>query len=234
MAESKDSDLGDGANQNQGDEQNSEINKSLETLLKGFKVIEERFDVVEAQQKALQGNKDRDVNRALDETKKLKEGFAEFREYTEKYGDDAERRFEQDQTLQRLSELADNLEIAQRKSAEAEQAANADVVDPELLKKYGIDPQSAEYLAQVKGGLTGLDAALAVAKGSKPPVQNEGDATGASGGAGGAGTTQTAQSILKADYNKALDEAAKEAGHLTPLVLQNIEDEYAKKGLTVE
>ena len=234
MAESKDSDLGGGANQNPGDEQNSEITKTLDTLLAGFKVIEERFDAVESQQKALQGNKDRGVNQALEETKKLKEGFAEFREYSEKYGDDAERRFEQDLTLQRLSELADNLEAVQKKSAEAEQAANADVVDPELLKKYGIDPQSAEYFAQVKGGLTGLDAALAVAKGSKPPVQNEGEATGASGGAGGAGTTQTAQAILKADYTKALDDAAKEAGFLTPLQFQNIEDEYVKKGLLTE
>ncbi|KKL07519.1 hypothetical protein LCGC14_2585230, partial [marine sediment metagenome] len=130
-----------------------------------------------------------------------------------------------------LAELAGTLEAAQKKSAEAEQAANADVVDPELLKKYGIDLQSPEYLAQAKGGLTGLDAVLATAKGSKPPEPNEGDATGASGGAGGAGTTQTAQSILKADYNKALDEAAKEAGHLTPRVLQAIEDEYVKKGM---
>ncbi len=231
MAESKDSDLGGGANQNPGDEQNSEITKTLDTLLAGFKVIEERFDAVESQQKALQGNKDRGVNQALEETKKLKEGFAEFREYSEKYGDDAERRFEQDLTLQRLSELADNLEAVQKKSAEAEQAANADVVDPELLKKYGIDPQSAEYLAQVKGGLTGLDAALAVAKGSKPPVQNESDATGASGGAGGSGTTQTAQAILKADYTKALDDAAEETGHLSPMVLQEIEDKYVKRGL---
>ncbi len=234
MAESKDSDLGGGANQNPGDEQNSEITKTLDTLLAGFKGIEERFVAVEAQQKALQGDKDRGVNQAIEDSKEAKEGFAEFREYTKKYGDDAEQRFEQDQTLKRLAELADTLEAAQKKSAEAEQAANADVVDPELLKKYGIDLQSPEYLAQAKGGLTGLDAVLATAKGSKPPEPNEGEATGASGGAGGSGTTQTAQAILKSDFNKALDDAAKETGHLTPRALQAIEDEYTKKGLLTE
>ncbi len=234
MAESTDSDLGEGANQTPGDEQNSEINKTLDTLLKGFEGIEKRFDAVEAQQKALQGDKDRGVNQAREDAKEAKEGFAAFREYTERYGDDAEQRFEQDQTLQRLTTLADNLEAVQKKTAEAEQKANADVVNPELLKKYGIDPQSPEYLAQVKGGLSGFEAVLATAKGSNPPVQNEGDATGASGGAGGSGTTQTAQAILKGDYEKALDDAAIETGHLTPQALQNIEEEYLKKGLLME
>ncbi len=234
MANEKDSGLDDGANQNPGDEQNSELNAQLETLLAGFKVIEERFDAVEKQQQALQGNKDRGINEVRKDQDELKEGFAEFREYTEKYGDDAEIRFQQDQTLQRLSKLADTLEATQREAAEAQQNLDAETVDPKLLEKYGIDLQSPEYLEQVKGGLTGLDAVLATAKGSKPPVQNEGDATGASGGAGGSGTTQTAQAILKADYTKALDDAAKEAGFLTPLQFQNIEDEYVKKGLLTE
>ncbi len=121
------------------------------------------------------------------------------------------------------------LEIAT--AAEAEQEKSLNEVDPELLKKYDVDPQSAEYLAQVKAGLTGYDAVLATALGEKPPVQKEGDTTGASGGAGGSGSVATAQAVLKAEKEKALDKAQEEYGFLTPTQLQNIDEEFGKKGL---
>ena len=223
----KDSDLGDGANQNQGDSDGSNVNAELETLLKGFG---ERLDVMESQQKALQGDKDRGVNKALKDTQELKEGFAEFKEYTEKYGDDAESRFEQDLAIQRLSKLADTLEAAQQETDKASQALDADKVSPELLEKHGIDPQSPEYLAQVKAGLTGLDLALAVASGAKPLERKEGDATGASGGAGGSGTTSAAQQNLQAQFDKELDKQ----DFWTPIALHNLEEEYRKKGMLLD
>ena len=226
-----DSGLGEGANQNPGDSDGSNIGAELKTSLEAMLT---RLDVVESQQKALQSGKDRDVNVVRKESAELKKEFATFKQYQEKFGDEAEQRFEQDLLLQRLSGQLERFEEAEKETVLAEQKKSLDEVDPELLKKYGIDPQSPEYLAQVKGGLSGLDAVLATATGKKPPVQNEGDATGASGGAGGSGTTQTAQAILKSDFNKALDDAAKETGHLTPRALQAIEDEYTKKGLLTE
>ena len=66
---------------------------------------------------------------------------------------------------------------------------------------------------------------------NKPPPQKEGDATGASGGAGGAGAVQTAQAVLKDQKDRALDKAQEEYGFLTPTQLQEIDDEFAKKGL---
>ena len=226
-----DSGLGEGANQNPGDSDGSNIGAELKTSLDALLV---RLDVVESHQKTQQSEKDRGINKVQKESAELKKEFATFRAYQEKYGDDAEARLEQDLSLQRFTGHLDRLEAAESKAALAERDYSLDEVDPELLKKYGIDPQSPEYLAQVKGGLSGFEAVLATAKGSKPPVQNEGDATGASGGAGGSGTTQTAQAILKSDFNKALDDAAKETGHLTPRALQAIEDEYTKKGLLTE
>lgn len=223
-----DGDLGDGANQDQGDSDGSNVNTELKTLLEESN---KRLETLEAQQKALQGDKDRGVNKALKEQQELKEEFATFKAYSEKYGDDAEQRFEQDMVLQRLNSLADKLEGAEKEAAEAEQAASLDKVDPELLKKYGVDPQSAEYLAQVKAGLSGFEAVMATMSGTKPPEPKEGDATGASGGAGGTGGVQTAQTVLKTQYNQALDKAQEEYGFLSPNQLQIIDDEFAKKGL---
>ena len=227
----KDSGLDEGANQNPGDSDGSNIGAELKTSLDALLV---RLDVVESHQKTQQSEKDRGINKVQKESAELKKEFATIKAYQDKYGDEAETRFEQDLALQRLTGQLDRLEAAEKIAAEAQQKESLDEVDPELLTKYGIDPQSPEYLAQVKGGLSGLDAVLATATGKKPPVQNEGDATGASGGAGGSGTTQTAQAILKSDFNKALDDAAKETGHLTPRALQAIEDEYTKKGLLTE
>jgi hypothetical protein len=223
-----DGDLGDGANQNPGDSDGSNIGAELKTSLEALVT---RLDVVESGQKALQGDKDRDVNKVRKESKELKEEFATFKAYDEKYGDDAEQRLKQDLMLQRLSGQLTRLEEAEKTAAEAQQKESLNEVDPELLKKYEVDPQSAEYLAQVKAGLTGYDAVMATALGAKPPVQKEGDTTGASGGAGGSGSVTTAQAVLKDQKEKALDKAQEEFGFLTPTQLQTIDDEFAKKGL---
>jgi len=198
------------------------LKTSLEALLT-------RLDVVESQQKALQSGKDRDVNKVRKESAELKKEFATFKAYQEKFGDDAEQRFEQDMLFQRLTGQLERLEEAEKETALAEQQKSLDEVNPELLKKYGIDPQSQEYLAQVKAGLTGYDAALAVAKGSKPPVQKEGDATGASGGAGGSSASQTAQKVLEDQYRTELEKK----DHYTPREMWNLQEKYRKLGLRV-
>jgi hypothetical protein len=221
-----DGDLGNDANLNQGDSDGSNDSTGLETLLK-------RLDVLESQQKSLQSDKDRGVNKVQKENRKLQNQFAEMQSYVEKYGEDAERQWDLDQTLQRLNTLAEQFESARQEDASAKQKPAAETVDPELLKKYGVDPQSAEYLAHVKAGLTGFEAVLATATGAKPPVQREGDATGASGGAGGAGSPTTAQAVLKSQYEAALDKAQKEYGFLTPDQLQSIDDDFRKRGLDI-
>jgi hypothetical protein len=220
-----DSDLGDGANQKPGDSDGSNVNTESEIVQK----LLSRLDVVEQQQKALQGDKDRGVNEVRKDQKELTGQFAEIKELIEKYPDDAEWRFQVNRLLE-LQEPPKEPDDASKKKGLADPESKTDEVDPKLLEKYKINPQSPEYLAQVKAGLTGIEAVLATAVGAKPPEPKEGDATGASGGAGGA-AVQAAQAVLKDQYTKALDEAQKEFGFLSPSQLQIIDDEFAKKGL---
>ena len=221
-----DSDLGDGANQKPGDSDGSNVNTESEIVQK----LLSRLDVVEQQYKALQGDKDRGVSKALKGQEELSGQFAEIKELIEKYPDDAEWRFKVNRLLESEVPLVEP-DDASKKKGLADPKPKTDEVDPKLLEKYGVNPQSPEYLAQVKAGLSGYEAVMAVMSGTKPPEPKEGDATGASGGAGGAGSVATAQAVLKDQYNQALDKAQEEYGYLTPDQLQSIETDFRKKGL---
>ena len=221
-----DSDPNLDANPNEGDKQGSSINTESETVQQ----LLSRLDVVEQQQKALQGDKDRGVNEVRRDQKELGGQFAEIKELLEKYPDDAEWRFKVNRLLESEVPLVEP-DDASKKKGLADPKPKTDEVDPKLLEKYGVNPQSPEYLAQVKAGLSGYEAVMAVMSGTKPPEPKEGDATGASGGAGGAGGVSTAQAVLKDQYTQALDKAQEEFGFLSPSQLQIIDDEFAKKGL---
>jgi hypothetical protein len=147
---------------------------------------------------------------------------------------EAERAFWIDEQMRQSREQAggDNSNAQQNDKSLAGQSSGAGTVDPELLKTLGIDPQSPEYLEQVRLGNVGNVAALNILAARQ--TQNvEGSATGASGGAGGStASTTTQQQVLRDQYNEELDAAQKlTGGVLKPNALYQIQQKYANLGL---
>ena len=144
---------------------------------------------------------------------------------------EAERNWFIDQQIkQSRLEPQGNDALAQQNQAQAGQGADAGTVD---LSQYGVDPQSPEYLEQVRQGKVGFEAALAVLA-AKQTQNVDGSATGASGGAGGSSASATTQQqVLRDQYNVELDEAVKlTAGVLKPNDLFRIQSKYAQLGLS--
>ena len=163
--------------------------------------------------------------------------FAEAAKYLGKYQDpaEAERNWFIDQQMKQSREgnQGNNANAQQNANTLAGASSGAELVDPELLKtQYGVDPQSAEYLEQVKTGKVGFEAALAVLS-ARQVANLEGAATGASGGAGGSTTSETTQQqVLRDQYNAELDDAQKaNRGVLHPNSLYTIQVKYAQLGL---
>jgi hypothetical protein len=226
-----DSNLNPGANQ-EGGAAGSSVNIEAETLKK----LLSRLDTLESQQKALQGDKDRGVHKVTKNQEELKKEFVKVRSYLETFKDpaDAEWRYTVDQQLARREEQIGEPGNTPGENAPAKQNLQAVEVDIEMLRKYGVDPQGPEYLEQVKGGLVGVEAALAVLAGKPAPSPKPNQATGASGGTGGSGAPETAQQVLQAQYVSALDKAQAEQGFLTPMRLHQVQEEYRKKGLKLD
>ena len=200
------------------------------------KTLNAKVDEALGQARAAQSGKDQlqagqaNLQNQLDEAQST---FAEAAQYLGEYANpvEAERNWFIDQQMkQSRSVNQENNPNAQQNQNLAGEGSDAGAVD---LKQYGVDPQSAEYLAQVKQGKVGLEAALATLAAQQ--TQNaEGDATGASGGAGGSTTsTTTQQQVLLDQYNAELDEAVKlTQGVLKPNDLFRIQTKYAQLGLT--
>ena len=162
--------------------------------------------------------------------------FAEAAKYLGKYQDpaEAERNWFIDQQMKqsRAGNQEYNPNVQQNTNPLAGNSSGADLVDPEKLIAYGVDPTTPEYLEQVKAGKVGFEAALAVIS-ARQIANVEGAATGASGGAGGATTSETTQQqVLRDQYNAELDDAQKQnRGVLHPNSLYNIQVKYSQLGL---
>lgn len=186
--------------------------------------------------RTLQSGKDKGITNIQKQLDNQSDVFAQALEYGQKYSDpaEAERNWFIDQQIAQAKSgqgTAPGSAGAQQNQTLAGASSDAEIVDPELLKTYGVDPTSAEYLDQVSKGKVGFEAALAIVT-ARNTQTIEGAATGASGGSGTAGAGETAQQVLRDQYNQALDEAQKVSGGvLQPLQLYNIQEEYVKKGL---
>jgi hypothetical protein len=201
--------------------------------------LNERLDNVEAQQRGKQSDTDRGYNNLKKQLDEQAGEFAKILEYGAKYDDpvDAERNYKMDQMLGYFDSLTQGTDSlaqisAQQKGGSAGQSSDAGNVDPEVLKRYGVDPQSPEYLAQVEQGKVGLEAALEIVAARQAGGAGD-SATGASGGSGGgSASTATQQQVLRDQYNAELDEAAKLThGVLKPQALYQIQVKYAGLGL---
>ena len=163
--------------------------------------------------------------------------FAQAAEYLKENANpaEAERNWYIDQQMKqsRAENQGPDANAQQNNNTLAGAGSDAELVDPDVLKTYGVDPQSPEYLEQVKAGKVGWEAAMAVLS-ARQVAGITGDATGASGGAGGSTTsTTTQQQVLRDQYNKELDEAQKlNRGVLHPNSLYTIQVKYAQLGLT--
>lgn len=198
--------------------------------------INARLANLEGQQRALQSGKDKGIAGLQDEVNKIQTNFAEILEYGKRYSDptEAERNYRIDQFLQTVTQT----QAVPR--ANEEQRGMASPKDPSaevnagLLQAYGIDPQGPEYVAQIKAGKSAFEASLAVLANRKLVGNHgEGIASGVSGGAGSASPAsgqERNQTLLKAQYDEALNKAsADNGGYLTPRQLYLIQDEFVNK-----
>lgn len=231
-----DSDLSGGAKPNEGDKPNS--SDSTETEVPQWAVeMQKQMEETTNQVRALQSGKDKGINNLQKQLDEQSASFAEIFELGKKYDNpaEAERDWFIDQQIKAAKQgnQYNPFDVSAPQNQDmATQNSEAGTVDPELLKQYGVDPQSPEYLEQVRQGKVGLEAALAVVTARQ--TQNlDGGATGASGGSGGSSASNaTAQQVLRDEYNAALDEAQKQNGGVLPaLKLYQIQEEYQKKGL---
>lgn len=197
----------------------------------------EQVAEISGQQRALQREQDQRVSGLQKQFDEAQSTFANAFEYAKKFEDpaEAERAWWIDQQIaQSRANQGKQDAIAQQNVGSGNpNLSGAGEVSPELLKQYGVDPQSAEYLEQVRQGKVGFEAALAIVAQRQAAVAQEGVATGASGGSGGSTTsTTTQQQVLRDQYTAELDEAqANNHGVLTPHALFSIQEKYAKLGL---
>jgi hypothetical protein len=230
-----DSGLDGSAKDGQGDQHNSSVNTETEMPSWAAEIVENQKKL-DAQVRSLQSGKDKGIANLQKELKETQGAFEEVFALGQKYDDpvEAKRNWWIDQQMRAQTQGADFLGAAssQQNVDLAGQGSTAGNVDTELLKQYGIDPQSAEYAEQVKAGKVGLEAALAIMA-ARQIQQVGGAATGASGG--GTGTSQsvaTAQQVLRDQYNEELDNAQKASGGVLPaLQLYKIQEKYHKLGL---
>ena len=235
--------VGDGqGNLAKGSGDNTQAATSTETEMPEWaKKLEAKVDEALGQARAAQSGGDQlkagqlNLQNQVDEAQST---FADAAKYLGEYANpaEAERNWFVDQQMKqsRAENQGNNPDAQQNANALAGKGSDADLVDPELLKKEsGVDPQSAEYLEQVKLGKVGFEAALAVVS-ARQVAGLEGAATGASGGAGGSTTsTTTQQQVLRDQYKAELDEAQKQnRGVLHPNSLYTIQVKYAQLGLT--
>ena len=226
---------GSGATGEQNQNQQSATNTETE-MPEWAKKLDAKVEEALGQARAAQSGKDQlqagqaNLQNQLDEAQST---FAEAAQYLGQYQDpvEAERNWFIDQQMKqsRLGTQEGDA-LAQQNQVLAGQESDAGAVD---LKQYGVDPQSPEYLEQVRLGKVGFEAALATLAAQQ--TQNvEGNATGASGGAGGSSaSTTTQQQVLRDQYNVELDEAQKlSQGVLRPNDLFRIQTKYAQLGLT--
>jgi hypothetical protein len=221
---------GSDANQNGNPKQSS---ANPETEMPQWAVdLNAKVDEALGQARAAQSGKDQ-LQHQLDEAQST---FESAFEYAKKFEDpvEAERAWYVDQQIaqSRANQGGQENLSQQNDQSLAGQSSDAVTVDTELLKSMGVDPQSAEYLEQVRLGKVGYEAAMNVLA-ARQTQAGEGDATGASGGAGGSTTsTTTQQQVLLDQYHTELDEAAALThGVLKPQALFQIQSKYAKLGL---
>ena len=227
---------------NQGNPQqhsDGSADANLQSTLKALEALNKRLDQIEGQQRALQSGKDRGIAGLQNEVHKMQDDFASILEYGKRYSDpvEAERNYRMDKFLQTADPRQQANQTDQRDDGLAAQnQANANV-DPSVLANYGVDPQSPEYLAQIKAGKSSFEAALAVASGKAQAMGQHGEGI-ASGAAGGTGTGSPAngqernQTMLKSQYDKEVEDAAKAAGgYLSPRQLYFIQEKYVTNGL---
>ena len=224
-----------GATGEQNQQNQSAVNTETE-MPEWAKKLETKVDEALGQARAAQSGKDQlqagqaNLQNQLDEAQS---SFAEAAQYLGKYQDpvEAERNWYVDQQMKqsRQGNQENNPNVQQNQTL-AGQGPDAGEVD---LKQYGVDPQSAEYLEQVRQGKVGLEAALATLA-AQQTSNVAGDATGASGGTGGtSASTTTQQQVLQDQYNAELDEAVKlTKGVLKPNDLFRIQSKYAQLGMT--
>ena len=199
----------------------------------GVSALLQRLAIVEQQNKALQGDKDRGVNEVRKDTALIKEDLATFREYITAYGDEAEWRYNVDVQLQRLQAGGSTPSGGSSGTdALAGQSVSAEDKSSELFKSLGVDVQSTEYLAEIGKGNSSQQAALNVLA-ARQAALKPGDPNYASGisGSGGTGSiSATAQEVLRLDREKELDTKT----FWTPWELQQLNVKYQKLGLPVE
>ena len=224
-----------------GSGENTQSATSTETEMPEWaKKLDAKVDEALGQARAAQSGGDQLKAGQLNLQNKIEQAestFAEAAQYLGKYSDpaEAERNWFIDQQMKQSRELnqGNDPNAQQNINTLAGAGSGAELVDPELLKtQYGVDPQSAEYLEQVKTGKVGFEAALAVLS-ARQVANLEGAATGASGGAGGSTTSETTQQqVLRDQYNAELDDAQKaNRGVLHPNSLYTIQVKYAQLGL---
>ena len=224
-----------GATGNPNQQNQSAVNTETEMPEWAVELQKETKEAL-AQARAAQSGKDQLAAGQLNlqtQLDKAQSTFAEAAQYLGEYANpaEAERNWWIDQQMKQSR--SENQEVdpnVQQNQTLAGQGADAGEVD---LTQFGVDPQSAEYLEQVRQGKVGFEAALNVLAARQ--TQNvEGNATGASGGAGGTtASTTTQQQVLLDQYNVELDEAVKlTKGVLRPNDLFRIQSKYAGLGLT--
>jgi hypothetical protein len=227
---------------NQGENQNHSDGSADADLQSTLKALNERLSQLEGQQRALQSGKDRGIAGLQDEVHKMQTNFAEILEYGKRYSDptEAERNYRIDQFLKTVvAGQAQATGEAPPSGTAYQQAGNANV-DPGVLANYGVDPQSPEYLAQIKAGKSSFEASLAVLAGKAGTGPQEGVASGASGGAGtgstaGGSGNERNQAMLLAQYREEVDKVSKDnGGYLSPRQLYFIQEKYVTNGLDRE
>jgi hypothetical protein len=215
----------------EGSQNQAQSSANTETEMPEWaKELNAKVDEALGQARAAQGK----VDQTQHQLNEAQSSFAEMAQYLEQYPNpaDAERAYKIDKFMQSQEVAAQgNANPAQQNAELASQTSGAGNVDPELLVKYGVDPQSPEYLAQVEQGKVGFEAAMAVLS-QRQIQQVEGAATGASGGTGGSNPPATQQEVLRQKYQEELDAAqAAGGGVLKPHMLYNIQEKYVKLGL---
>lgn len=219
---------------NQGPSDNLSADGTDAELLKTLNNINDRLAQLEGQQRALQSGKDRGIAGLQNEVGKIKNDFGKILEYGEKYSDpaEAERNYLIDSFLQTQ---VNNLANQQDNPAQAGQANQPNAtapVDPGLLQKYDVNPQSAEYLQHVANGMSSFEATLAIVA-SRQEAGQEGLASGVSGGAGSASPANSQernQTMLKHQYDEEVNALAQaNGGYLSPRQLYFVQEKFVNE-----
>lgn len=222
---------------NQGADQSHSADGADTDLLSTLNAINERLAQLEGQQRALQSGKDRGIAGLQNQVQKIESNFAEILEYGNRYSDpaEAERNWKIDQFFRsQTQQSADQNQGEQFNQGQATQGQNNVNVDSDVLKQYGVDPQSPEYLEQIKQGKSSFEASLAVLAGKAGTgLQGEGVASGVSGGAGpaqSASGNERQQTALKAQYDAEIQQLADQnGGYLSPRQLYFVQEKYVNK-----